>query len=60
MSDELIVTLTEHAVGNYRILVTMANELLDAAMQRKIKQLDEELCFGCFAIPAAPSRRRGA
>jgi general secretion pathway protein A len=57
MTDELIVTLTEHAVGNYRILMTMANELLDAAVQRKLKQLDEKLYLDCFAVPSAPRRQ---
>ena len=62
MTEELIVTLTEHAVGNYRILMTMANELLDAATQRKIKQLDEKLYLHCFAVPSTPKRlsKRGA
>jgi len=62
MTDELIVTLTEHAAGNYRILMTMANELLDAAVQRKLKQLDEKLYLDCFAAPSAPRRqsKRGA
>ena len=62
MTDELIVTLTEHSVGNYRILMTMANELLDAAVQRKLKQLDEKLYLDCFAVPTAPRRqsRRGS
>ncbi len=40
MTEELITTLAEHAAGNPRIMMTMANELLDAAVRRKLNQLD--------------------
>jgi general secretion pathway protein A len=58
MTVELITTLCEHAAGNYRILMTMANELLDAAVQREIKQLDEKLYLELFAVPATTERGR--
>jgi type II secretory pathway predicted ATPase ExeA len=61
MTHELVVTLAEHAAGNYRILMTMANELLDAAVQRKLKQLDDKLYLEVFAAPRPRSqRKRGA
>ncbi len=58
MTDELVVTLAEHAAGNYRILMTMAGELLDAAIQSGARQLDEKLYLETFAVPAAPDRGR--
>ena len=58
MTDELVTTLAEHAAGNYRILMTMANELLDAAIQSGARQLDEQLYLETFAVPAAPERGR--
>jgi len=58
MTDELITTLAEHAAGNHRILMTMANERLDAAIQSGAPQLDEQLDLETFAVPAAPDRGR--
>ena len=58
MTDELVVTLAEHAAGNYRILMTMANELLDAAIQSGARQLDEKLYLETFAVSATPERGR--
>jgi hypothetical protein len=66
MTGELVTTLCEHAAGNYRALMTMANDLLAAGAQREVKQLDEKLFFEtCTPItetaakPApTPSRRR--
>jgi general secretion pathway protein A len=62
MTKELMTTLAEHAAGNYRILMTMAGELLDAAVQRGAKQLDEKLYLEVYAVGAGPQRRnrRGA
>jgi type II secretory pathway predicted ATPase ExeA len=58
MTPELMTTLTEHAAGNYRILMTMAGELLDAGIQREVSQLDEKLYLEVFAVPAPPERGR--
>ena len=58
MTPELMVTLTEHAAGNYRILMTMAGELLDAGIQRDAHQLDEKLYLEVFAVPVTPERGR--
>ncbi|MBW6496397.1 MAG: ATP-binding protein [Burkholderiaceae bacterium] len=58
MTPELMTTLTEHAAGNYRILMTMAAELLDAGIQRNANQLDEKLYLEVFAVPATPERGR--
>jgi type II secretory pathway predicted ATPase ExeA len=64
LTAELKTTLAEHALGNYRVLTTMAGELLAVAAQRELAQLDEKLYLEVFAPPrsAAPakSRRLGA
>ena len=51
MTPELMHTLCDHALGNYRVMTTMAAELLDAAAQRETNQLDEKLFFEVFAAP---------
>lgn len=56
MTPELMNTLAEHAAGNYRILMTMAGELLDAAVQGDANQLDEKLYLEVFAVPNSQKR----
>lgn len=61
LTPEVVSALAEHAVGNLRVLMTMAGELLDAAVQRKAARLDEKLYFEVFAPPpAASGPARGA
>jgi len=60
MTPQLRHTLCDHAAGNYRILTTMAAELLAAAAQRELPQLDEKLYLEVFAQPEAPTPRRPA
>lgn len=60
MTPQLRHTLCDHAAGNYRILTTMAAELLAAAAQRELPQLDEKLYLEVFAQPEAPAPRRAA
>ncbi|HEY4175847.1 MAG TPA: ATP-binding protein [Kofleriaceae bacterium] len=59
MTTELVATLCEHAAGNYRALMTMANELLVTGAQREVKHLDEKLFFDSYtptsSEPAAKS-----
>ena len=57
MTKELIHTLCEHACGNYRVLCTMANELLTTAAIQEKAQLDEKLYLECFAVKP-PSRKQ--
>lgn len=59
MTPELLITLAEHAAGNHRILMNIANELLDAAVQREVKQIDEKLYLELFAVPTGAERGRG-
>jgi general secretion pathway protein A len=56
MNTEVKTTLTEHAAGNFRILTTMANDLLATAARRGIQQIDQKLYLEVFA---APTRQRG-
>ena len=60
MTAELKSTLCEHALGNYRVLTTMAAELLAVAAQRELAQLDEKLYLDVFAPPrsTAPAKAR--
>ncbi len=53
-------TLCDHAAGNYRILTTLAAELLAAAALRDSPQLDEKLYLDVFAQPQMPKPRRAA
>jgi len=52
--------LCDHAAGNYRILTTLAAELLAAAAQRDLPVLDEKLYLDVFAQPNQPAQRRAA
>lgn len=58
MTRELIETLCEHALGNFRMLTTMANELLSVAAQRQLDVLDEKLYLEVFAARDTPRRAR--
>ena len=60
MTPTLQQTLVDHAAGNYRILTTLAAELLAAAAQRDLPQLDEKLYLEVFAQPERPAPRRVA
>jgi type II secretory pathway predicted ATPase ExeA len=51
MTTELKTTLAEHAAGNYRVLMNLGDELLSAALERDMPQLDEKLFFEVFAPP---------
>ena len=57
MTKELKHTLCDHAAGNYRVLTTLASELLGAAAQRDLPQLDEQLYFQVFAKPMPTGKR---
>ena len=51
-------TLCDHAVGNYRILTSIAAELLATAAQQEMTQLDEKLYLQVFGATAVSSRKR--
>jgi general secretion pathway protein A len=58
MTDALVHTLCEHAAGNLRLLMNMANELLLAASRQEREQIDEALYFETFALNPKPARAR--
>jgi general secretion pathway protein A len=63
MTTELRVTLADHAAGNYRVLMNLADELLAVAADRELARLDEKLFLDVFAQapkvkPAATGRKR--
>ena len=58
MTPALRQTLCDHAAGNYRILTTLASELLTAAAQRNLSLLDEKLYLEVFSPPDRPTPRR--
>jgi type II secretory pathway predicted ATPase ExeA len=54
MTPDLIATLSEHALGNHRVLMTLCSELLAAAAEKELPQLDEKLYFEVFSVPRPP------
>lgn len=56
MTTELKATIAEHAAGNYRIMMNIADELLAAAAERDLPNLDEKLYFDVFQTPAPKTR----
>ena len=61
MTTELKATLADHAAGNYRVLMNLADELLTVAADRDLPRLDEKLFLDVFAQtpkPKAPTRKR--
>ena len=53
MTKGVQTALCEHAAGNLRLLMHMANELLAEAVHRQLDQIDEKLFFDTFNIKAA-------
>lgn len=48
MTDALMRTLCEHSVGNYRILIGMAADLIAKAAEDNLPELDEKLYFDYY------------
>jgi len=57
MTPSLIQTLCEHAAGNLRLLMNMANDLLAAASHQERELIDEKLFFEVFALDPKPSKK---
>jgi general secretion pathway protein A len=55
MTSELLAAICEHGLGNYRIVVNIANELLSHAAQRELDVLDEKLYFDVFNQTSPPA-----
>ena len=60
MTTELMQTLCDHSMGNYRALFNIASELLDAGVQLGKNQLDEKLYLECFSMPASAKKQRNS
>lgn len=48
LTESLQDVLVDHAAGNYRVLMTMAGELLMAACERELPMIDEKLYLELF------------
>jgi len=57
LSPGLAQTLCEHAAGNLRLLMNMANDLLAAACQQERDVLDEKLYFEVFNPSGKPAAK---
>ena len=57
LSPALIQTLCEHAAGNLRVLMNLANELLVAACQQEREVIDEKLYVEVFALDPKPTKK---
>jgi type II secretory pathway predicted ATPase ExeA len=57
LSASLIQTLCEHAAGNLRLLMNLANDLLVAASQQEREILDEKLYFEVFSLDPRPVKK---
>lgn len=60
MTDQLKNILVEHSVGNYRVLMNMADELLCTAADRQLSRLDEALFLDVFQPSSTPRKARKA
>jgi type II secretory pathway predicted ATPase ExeA len=60
MTPQLMDTLVDHAAGNYRLLMTMAADLLAQGMAREAEQLDEKLYLEVYRVnrQPAPSKKK--
>lgn len=56
MSQQLKLTLAEHAAGNLRLLSNMAAELLATASDRNLATIDESLYLDLFSPKPKPRR----
>lgn len=60
MTTELKVTVAEHAAGNYRVMMNIADELLVGGAERELPRLDEKLYFDVFQSAPPPKARAAA
>lgn len=58
MTAELQAALADHAAGNYRVLMNLADELLTVAADRDLPRLDEKLFFEVFGQTTKPKPAR--
>ena len=58
MTAGLVQTLAEHAAGNLRLLMNLANDLLTAGLQQERDPLDEKLFLEVFQLDPKPNAKR--
>ena len=60
MTPQLMDTLVDHSVGNYRLLMTMGADLVAQGMTREAEQLDEKLYLELYQVhrQPAPSKKK--
>jgi len=58
MTPELMQALVDHAAGNYRLLMTMAGELLAYGMAQEVSQLDERFYLQLFHPQGTPAKKK--
>ena len=58
MTSALKATLADHAVGNYRILMNLSDELLSVAADRDLPKLDEKLYLDVYAPQPKKAAKR--
>ena len=54
MTNELRATLADHAAGNFRVMMNLADELLSIAADRELARLDERLFLDVFSQQPKP------
>jgi type II secretory pathway predicted ATPase ExeA len=57
MTPTLKATVVDHSLGNFRVMMNIADELLAAAAERQVAVLDEKLYFDVYPPPAKKARR---
>jgi type II secretory pathway predicted ATPase ExeA len=58
MTKSVTEILAEHSGGNYRTLMNLANELLNAAIKKDIAKIDEKHYFDTFSFPVKKTTSR--
>ncbi len=58
VTDELLAALCDHAGGNFRALMNLGAELLDAAVAKDLAQLDEKLLLEVVAPREKPAAKK--
>ena len=58
MTEQLRDALVDHSAGNYRLLMTMAAELLAYGMVREVAQLDEKFYLELFHPQRPPAKKK--
>jgi len=58
MTSELMDTLVDHAAGNYRLMMTMAAELLAYGIAEEVTQLDEKFYLELFHANGPSSKKK--